>query len=56
MRPVTDNDEFIWEEILDAETEAEQRSHPRRQPSTAVADAYRLEDIRLSVVLYRRQF
>ena len=47
LRPVTDDDEIIWEEILEAEMETEQQKHPRRQPSQAAADsAYRLEDIR----------
>ncbi|KAF9476454.1 hypothetical protein BDN70DRAFT_951286 [Pholiota conissans] len=47
MRPVTENDEMLWEDILDAEIENELRQMPRRQPSQAVADtAYRLEDIR----------
>lgn len=48
MRPVTEEDEFIWEEILEAEIENEQlRQIPRRQPSNVAADsAYRLEDIR----------
>ncbi|TFK28757.1 IQ domain-containing protein-containing RasGAP [Coprinopsis marcescibilis] len=47
MRPVTENDEMLWEDILEAEMENELKQIPRRQPSTAVADsAYRLEDIR----------
>jgi len=47
MKPVTENDEYLWEEILEAEIENEMRQIPRRQPSTAVNDsAYRLEDIR----------
>lgn len=47
MCPVTDDDELVWEEILDAEMENEYRQVPRRQPSTAAAEsAYRLEDIR----------
>lgn len=47
MKPVTENDENLWEEILEAEIENEMRQIPRRQPSTAVNDsAYRLEDIR----------
>lgn len=48
MREVTEEDESVWEEILEAEMENEQlRQIPRRQPSTVVADsAYRLEDIR----------
>ncbi|CAA7259744.1 unnamed protein product [Cyclocybe aegerita] len=47
MRPVTENDEILWEEILDAEIENEMRQIPRRQPSTFANDsAYRLEDIR----------
>ncbi|GLB33790.1 putative GTPase-activator protein for Ras-like GTPases [Lyophyllum shimeji] len=47
MRPVTEEDELMWEEILEAEMENEQMRHPRRQPSAVAADsAYRLEDIR----------
>jgi Ras GTPase-activating-like protein IQGAP2/3 len=48
MRPVTEEDEFVWEEILEAEMENEQlRQIPRRQPSAVATDsAYRLEDIR----------
>jgi Ras GTPase-activating-like protein IQGAP2/3 len=48
MRPVTEEDEANWEDILEAEMENEQvRQIPRRQPSTAAAEsAYRLEDIR----------
>ncbi|KAG6810418.1 hypothetical protein H0H92_011957 [Tricholoma furcatifolium] len=47
MRPVTDEDESRWEDILEAEMENEQMRHPRRQPSAYAADsAYRLEDIR----------
>ena len=51
MRPVTENDEYLWEEILEAEIENEMRAIPRRQPSTMAADsAYRLEDIRAYVL------
>lgn len=47
MRPVTDDDELVWEEILEAEMENEQIRIPRRQPSAVAAEsAYRLEDIR----------
>lgn len=47
LRPVTERDEMLWEDILDAEIENELRQMPRRQPSQAVADGvYRLEDIR----------
>ncbi|KNZ78048.1 Ras GTPase-activating-like protein rng2 [Termitomyces sp. J132] len=47
MEPVTEKDEAMWEEILEAEMENEQMRHPRRQPSTFAPDAaYRLEDIR----------
>jgi Ras GTPase-activating-like protein IQGAP2/3 len=47
MHPVTDKDELLWEEILEAEIENEMRQTPRRQPSTMPTDsAYRLEDIR----------
>ena len=46
MRPVTDNDEFVWEGILE-EMERDMMRHQRRMPSTTGADsAYRLEDIR----------
>lgn len=46
MRPVTEEDESVWEDILEAEAPNEQsRQHSKRQPS-AVDDAYRLEDIR----------
>ncbi|KDR83761.1 hypothetical protein GALMADRAFT_236120 [Galerina marginata CBS 339.88] len=47
MRPVTESDELLWEDILEAEIENEIRQMPRRQPSTMATDsAYRLEDIR----------
>jgi len=47
LRPVSEADEQLWEEILDAEIENEMRQMPRRQPSAAANDsAYRLEDIR----------
>lgn len=48
MRPITEEGEQIWDEILQAEAESEQvRQIERRQPSTAAVDsAYRLEDIR----------
>ncbi|KXN90244.1 Ras GTPase-activating-like protein rng2 [Leucoagaricus sp. SymC.cos] len=47
MRPVTEQDEAVWEEILEAEALSEQtRQHSRRQPSAIGNDAYRLEDIR----------
>lgn len=48
MRPVTDDDEEMWEHILEAEMVNEQtRQVPRRQRSEVVGDsAYRLEDIR----------
>lgn len=47
MRRVTEDDELMWEEILDAEMENEMRHNPRRQPSAVANDsAYRLEDIR----------
>ena len=47
MKSVTEDDELMWEEILEAEIEAEMRQIPRRQPSAAAGDsAYRLEDIR----------
>lgn len=47
MRPVTENDELVWEDILEDELEIERRQLPRRQPSAAANDStYRLEDIR----------
>ncbi|KAJ7744449.1 ras GTPase-activating protein [Mycena maculata] len=47
LRPVTDEEEQIWEEILEAEAENEQVGHGRRQASTTAPDsAYRLDDIR----------
>ncbi|XP_006460082.1 hypothetical protein AGABI2DRAFT_202767 [Agaricus bisporus var. bisporus H97] len=47
MRPVTEQDESVWEDILEAEALNEQsRKHSRRQPSAVGNDAYRLEDIR----------
>jgi Ras GTPase-activating-like protein IQGAP2/3 len=48
MRPVTDDEEEMWEHILEAEMVNEQtRQVPRRQRSEVVGDsAYRLEDIR----------
>ncbi|KAI0353517.1 hypothetical protein OH77DRAFT_1497233 [Trametes cingulata] len=46
MQPVTDEHEYVWEEILE-EMERDQLRHQRRMPSTTGADsAYRLEDIR----------
>ncbi len=48
MRPVTEKDELLWEEVLETEMENEMRQIPRRQPSAIANDsAYRLEDIRL---------
>ncbi|KAK7061814.1 ras GTPase-activating-like protein rng2 [Favolaschia claudopus] len=50
-RPVTEEDEEIWDEILEAEADHEQAqyAHNRRQPSTTGGDgAYRLDDIRSS--------
>lgn len=50
LRPVTEEDENAWEDILDAEIANEARQVPRRQPSAVAAEAaYRLEDIRLWV-------
>lgn len=48
LKPVTENDELVWEDILEAEMESEMKQPPgRRQPSAAAPDsAYRLEDIR----------
>ncbi|KAJ2929576.1 hypothetical protein H1R20_g7517, partial [Candolleomyces eurysporus] len=47
MRPVTEEDELLWEDILEAEMENELKQMPRRQSSAATPDsAYRVEDIR----------
>ncbi|KAF7355360.1 Ras GTPase-activating-like protein rng2 [Mycena sanguinolenta] len=49
LRPVTEEDDDIWNAILEAEEEQEQAqyAHGRRQPSTTAGDsAYRLDDIR----------
>ncbi|KIY49170.1 hypothetical protein FISHEDRAFT_65237 [Fistulina hepatica ATCC 64428] len=48
MRPVTEEDETAWEDILEAEMENEQsRANSRRQPSAVAPEAaYRLEDVR----------
>lgn len=48
LRPVTDDDEMVWEDILDAEMESEQMRNTGhgRQVSQAADSAYRLEDIR----------
>ncbi|KAJ2926418.1 hypothetical protein H1R20_g10677, partial [Candolleomyces eurysporus] len=47
MRPVTEEDEHLWEAILEAEMENELKHTPRRQPKAATPDsAYRFEDIR----------
>ena len=47
MQPVTDEHEMMWEDILESEIESDHRlRHPRRMPSTAVQESYRLEDIR----------
>ncbi|OAX43512.1 hypothetical protein K503DRAFT_765843 [Rhizopogon vinicolor AM-OR11-026] len=44
MRPVSDDDELRWENIV---AEMDNEPMPRRMPSTSVGDsAYRLEDIR----------
>ncbi|KAJ3801621.1 ras GTPase-activating protein [Lentinula aff. detonsa] len=48
LRPVTEEDESVWEDILDAEIANEARQVSRRQASAIGVDtAYRLEDIRL---------
>ena len=48
MQPVSDEDEVMWEDILESEMESDHRlRHPRRMPSAAAQEsAYRLEDIR----------
>jgi Ras GTPase-activating-like protein IQGAP2/3 len=47
MSLVTEDDEIMWEDVLEAEIETEMCQIPRLQPSVAVGDsAYRLEDIR----------
>ena len=57
MRPVTEEDELLWEDILEAEMENELKQMPRRQPSAAAPDsAYRLEDIRSYVIPFGLPF
>jgi Ras GTPase-activating-like protein IQGAP2/3 len=48
MRPVTDDEEEKWDDILQSEIDNEQmKQHPGRMPSATGPDAgYRLEDIR----------
>ncbi|CAE6429290.1 unnamed protein product [Rhizoctonia solani] len=47
MRPVTDNDEYTWEDIVDKELVTDRMLQKRRLPSQGAQDsAYRLEDIR----------
>ncbi|TFY81447.1 hypothetical protein EWM64_g2563 [Hericium alpestre] len=48
MRPVTEDDESLWDEIVETEMESDHRlQHPKRMPSTTGQEsAYRLEDIR----------
>ncbi|RXW22076.1 hypothetical protein EST38_g3788 [Candolleomyces aberdarensis] len=47
MGPVTERNELLWEDILEAEMENELKQMPRRQPSAAIPySAYRLEHIR----------
>ncbi|KAJ7068257.1 ras GTPase-activating protein, partial [Mycena amicta] len=47
LRPVTEEDLLIWDEIRFAEAEHEQVTHSRRQPSAFAGDAaYKLDDIR----------
>lgn len=46
MRPVTEDDESLWEQLLEMEMQNEALIAPRRQPSAAAESAYRLEDIR----------
>ena len=48
MRPVTDEDEARWDDILENDMEHENtKQQSRRMPSTMGAEAaYRLEDIR----------
>ncbi len=53
LRPVTEEDESVWEDILDAEIANEARQLPRRQASAVAAEAaYRLEDVRLCVIQF----
>ncbi|KAF7288236.1 RAS GTPase-activating protein [Mycena chlorophos] len=44
LRPVTEEDELIWEEILDAEAQ-QQYTHSRRQPSAYAGEVYKLDDM-----------
>ncbi|CAE6396286.1 unnamed protein product [Rhizoctonia solani] len=47
MKPVTDNDEYAWEDIVDKELVTDRMLQKRRLPSQGAQDsAYRLEDIR----------
>ncbi|KAG8733921.1 hypothetical protein FRC11_000145 [Ceratobasidium sp. 423] len=47
MKPVTENDEYAWEDIVDKELVTDRMLQKRRLPSQGAQDsAYRLEDIR----------
>ncbi|KAG9120291.1 hypothetical protein FRC07_004278, partial [Ceratobasidium sp. 392] len=47
MQPVTENDEYTWEDIVDKELVTDRMLQKRRLPSQGAQDsAYRLEDIR----------
>lgn len=48
MQPVTEEDELLWDEVLETEMASDHKlRHPARMPSTAAQEsAYRLEDIR----------
>jgi len=48
LRNVSEEDERVWDEIVEAELENEARQMPRRQPSTTGPEL-RLEDIRVYV-------
>ncbi|KAF7332186.1 RAS GTPase-activating protein [Mycena kentingensis (nom. inval.)] len=45
LRPVTEDDEDIWAEILEAEEQPGRQTHSRRQPSTTADPAYKLDNM-----------
>ena len=50
MQPVTESDEYAWEDIVDKELVTDRMLQKRRLPSQGAQDsAYRLEDIRTCV-------
>jgi Ras GTPase-activating-like protein IQGAP2/3 len=57
MQPVTENDEYSWEDIVDKELVTDRMLQKRRLPSQGAQDsAYRLEDIRTYAVLFLLSF